>query len=81
MLVARRKVQQAPLRTALALLTPPAALTCPTISPRQIDHCGPVSMFQKLLSRWQGSCSAAEVAAKVQALPTDSSQTAYLPAY
>jgi len=33
---------------------------------RKIDHCGPVSMFQKLLSRWQGSCSAAEVAAKVK---------------
>ena len=33
---------------------------------RKVEHCGPVSMFQKLLGRWQGRCSAAEVASKVK---------------
>ena len=39
---------------------------------RKIDKCGPVSMFQRLLGRWQGACSAAEVAQKVRRYPLTS---------
>ena len=73
-----RKVLAAPAPRAAP--TPRAPMLCalrlprslaPLSAPHQIEHCGPVSMFQKLLSRWQGSSSAAEVAAKVHALPPD----------
>jgi NAD+ synthase (glutamine-hydrolysing) len=60
----------APRAPTLCALRLPRSLA-PLSPPRQIEHCGPVSMFQKLLSRWQGCCSAAEVAAKVHALPPD----------
>ena len=33
---------------------------------RKMEKCGPVSMFQRLLGKWQGTSSAAEIAGKVK---------------